>query len=357
MGFPAFSTNFSRARRQQENLCDLKTTHSHKSGFTLIELLVSMAVFAILMVILLGMTGQVQGVWASSRSRIDVAQAVRGFFIQSQQELNATLTSPPRLVGEFQLHESMRWQFVQNPVIPAGIRLPNTDSIFWQTGITDTPIGNVSAVGYFVNRDRELIRLFTPMDLDMRFENLGPADAYTIDRSWTFTQSPQLAQYDPAPKWLNPPLFPAANYSTRIDGDISKVVSTLVEGVAGFWVRCFDVEGRPIPHDLAAPPGGAASRVKYDSNYSPTNRRVPGSLEIVLAVFDPVSLMRFSEQITESFPSQTPVDAQNSDASLLRSVDDLIESCLAAGLPAPQIYRARFKIGPGNYRRTDGGYQ
>jgi prepilin-type N-terminal cleavage/methylation domain-containing protein len=348
---------FSHRRPGVDRVPGFINVGSRKRAFTLIELLVSVAVFLILMVLLLGMTGQVQNIWTSARGRIDVAQAVRGFFIQSQQELSAALTSQPRLVGSFQLLESMRWQFVQNPVIPAGIRLPNTDSIFWQTGVTDTPLGNVSAVGYFVNRDRELIRLFTPMDLDTKFEDLGPTDAYPLDQSWPNTQSPLPAQYNPAPEWLNPPLFPASNFSTRIDGDISKAVSLVVGGVAGFWVRCFDVEGRPIPLNLVSPSGEAASRVKFDSNYSPVNRRVPGSLEIVLAVFDTKAQQRFSDQITESFPRQTPTGADNSDASLLQSVDDLIESCLAAGLPAPQIYRARFKIGPGNYRRTDGGYQ
>ncbi len=335
---------------------DLNRTRASQ-GFSQVELLVSIAVFLILMVILVTMTGQVQNVWASSRSRIDVAQAARGFFLQTQRELAATLSSQPRLVGRFQLLESMRWQFVQNPVIPPGIRLANTDSIFWQTGTTETPRGNVSAVGYFVNTDRQLIRLFTPMDLDTKFEELGPSQAYTLDESWTDTQSPDLAAYNPAPVWLNPPLFPAASFQPKVDGGISKAVSVVVEGVAGFWVRCYDVEGRPIPHDLTSPSGAAVSRVKYDSNYPPTLRRVPGSVEIVLAVFEPSTIRRFSNLITETFPAQVALGPDNSDPALHQSIDALMESCLAAGLPAPRLYRTRFPIPVGNYRRTDGGYQ
>ncbi len=334
-----------------------RSTHnvSSLSAFSLVELLVSMTVFLILMVMLLTITGQVQGIWSSSRNRIDVAQAVRGFFLQSQRELTAALSASPRLVGQFQLPESSRWQFVQNPIIPLGIRLPHTDSIFFQTGTTDTPRGNVSAVGYFVNRDRQLIRLFTPMDIDTRFQELGPDPAYILNESWTETQSPDLDDYNPAPNWLNPPLFPATSFDPRVDGNVSKAVSVLAEGIAGFWIRCYDVEGRPIPFDLVAPSGGANDRVKFDSNYPPTLRRLPGSLEITLALFEPSTLQRFSDQITESFPEQLPI-ADNSDPSILASIDALMESCLSAGVPAPRLFRARFVIPPGTYRRTDGGY-
>jgi len=303
-----------------------------------------MIVLMLLMLMLLEMSGKIQGIWGMARNRIDATQIARALFIQMERELATVVSEPAQFGGDAYDIQYAAWRFVQNPDLPSGVILPGTDSLFWQTSVVDTPVGDISNVGYFVNPERQLVRFFAAPNIESRFPELGPDDAYGLNR--VIPSRPALSDDSTWWGWILPNPSPS-NFQPEISGQPSKVVSVLGEGVAGLWFRCHDVESEPIPVTRVA---AAGTPMRYDSAHLPTLRRLPGSVECVVAIFEPSTLSKFRDQITATFPVQQALSASNSDSELLQSVDDLISACVDAGIPAPKVFRANFKLPPGNYR-------
>lgn len=315
-----------------------------QSAFSLVEVLVAMAILMVLVVMLLSITSSVQGIWSKSRDRIDASQLARALFVQMDAETGATVALPVSFEGGKYTMAWASWRFVQNPPLPAGVILPGTDSLFWQTSIASTPQGDVSNVGYFVNPSRQLVRFFAAPNIDSRFPSLGPADGYGLDEM--VPARPDRTNDANWLEWLNPS-GDKETFEPQINNQPSKVAAVLGGGIAGLWFRCLDVQGKPIAVDAVAQAG---SGIRFDSSFKATVRRVPNAVECTIAIFEPTVLTRFGTRINASFPIQQPVGSSNSDAELLASVDAMMDSCVQAGIPSPKVFRASFDIPQGTYR-------
>jgi prepilin-type N-terminal cleavage/methylation domain-containing protein len=330
---------------------DVQAKGVNQPGFSLVEMMVGLSILVVLVAFLGAFTSHVQDIWMSTRGKIDTSQATRGVFLMMGQELSCAVADPGGLGGVKQYPLLFQAQLVQNPVLASETRLRGTDSLFWQTAVVDTPRGDISSVGYFVNQDRELVRYFATPDIDDRFPQLGSNGAYSLTKTVMGNGVP--SSYDPAPLWLNPPIATADFFETRINGRPSKSCSAVMEGVAGLWFRCKDAEGQPIPYNLVSLPA-SADRVKFDSCFPAAAGRLPSAVECVIAVFDPLTYQRFQSQIRAQFPNQgdlqPEVGQSNGDPEFLASISGMLMRCQEKGIPEPRIYRGLFPIPVGDYR-------
>lgn len=194
------------------------------AAFTLVELLTAMTVLGLIVLLVAQVAAGARRAWVGGERRTEVYQNGRAILELVARELRQAVISP-------------RLQFIQDPELDASAsRLKASSSVFWQANLG----AGLCEVGYYLNTQHELKRFFVPPD---------DAANYRI--------------FDPlcAPKNSSPSPSAAALWVTRsVVASKPNLSATVSGGVLGFWVRCLDVNGDPVPY-----PGGDAGEIKYNS--------------------------------------------------------------------------------------------
>lgn len=182
-------------------------------AFTLIEILVATAISMIIIVVLVGLSGEAGRHWKRNQTLSQLREQARtamdfigGEMQQAVAPISSSATNGP--------------QFLVNPSL--GSAYNNAGSAFWQIpggeGSTD---GNLLIVGYFVRRDAEGPRLCRLM--------LRPGD-------------PDYALYQPSGSWLTDDLLDrrtAANKASDFEG-------LMLPNVVGIWFQPVETDGTVV---------------------------------------------------------------------------------------------------------------
>jgi prepilin-type N-terminal cleavage/methylation domain-containing protein len=290
---------------------------AHGRAFTLIELLIAMTVLSLLVVLLASVTGGVNRAWVSAEQQVETFQDGRAILELISRELAQTVISP-------------RLQFVSNPnVVDAtghAINRANSDSIFWQASLTPATSGSLCEVGYYLTDTYELKRFFVP-----------PTDAMNYQ---IFAANPT----DSSAPWVSNFVGNAA------------LNTTVAKGVLAFWIRCFDLNGDPIPWlandpaHLAATPlhfnsaaqfqsgiRGQTSSFKYTATSTAQAHLLPLAVEITLVTLDAKSLAR-------SPGSVPPIPASADTSTVPDSIKSFNQRLITNNLKTARTFVTRVNI-------------
>jgi prepilin-type N-terminal cleavage/methylation domain-containing protein len=277
-------------------------------GFTLAELLVAVAILSLLVLLLASLLGGVNRAWVSGEQQVETYQDGRALIELMSRELRQGIISP-------------KLQMVQNPTLTGANQRTNSSSLFWQAQLASTTSGNLSEVGYFLTEDTtahtfQLKRFFVP-----------PTDSTNYQ---IFANAPN----DRAALWVT---------SFVATSGLNTVVS---DSVIGFWVRCLDENGDPIPWlsssttsngDPNATPlqfnsaahfqaaiRGQASSFKYTAQSSTAQAHLfPAAVEVTLITLDTKTLNRarasIAAQPTLNGPQDIPAAILAFNQSLVNS--------------------------------------
>lgn len=203
------------------------------NGFSLVELLTTLTVLSIIMLMLFGVFQSVSNTYIRSEEKVDANERARASLELFTRELT------PAVVDT-------RMQFC---ILP-GERLTdkgaqsvaeNSPAVLWMA-----PLGKGGAlrcVGYFLSRNTEddryrLKRIYIRDDNEDNYfpklidlENSGDV---------SFRTDPLTA------RWFTNNWNEEA-FDDLTVGNEKVVVSTVAEGILGFWVQCYDTLGNPIP--------------------------------------------------------------------------------------------------------------
>jgi prepilin-type N-terminal cleavage/methylation domain-containing protein len=271
----------------------MRIAESHRRkffGFTLTELLIAMAILSALVLLLASLMGGISRAWVTGEQQVETFQDGRAIIEIMSRELSQALISP-------------KLQFVQNPLLPSGAnQRANSSCVFWQAGLFSTNAGNLCEVGYFLSEDAQhnfqLKRFFVP-----------PTDATNYQ---IFATAPS----DTSAPWVTSFIGTSA---------LNTVVS---DGVVAFWVRCFDLNGDPIPWlsnttttngDTTAIPlqfnsashfqpaiRGQPASFRYTRPSSTASaHQLPSSIEITIVTIDSKTMER-SRAAIPAMPSSVP---------------------------------------------------
>ncbi|MCB1230528.1 MAG: hypothetical protein KDN19_09695 [Verrucomicrobiae bacterium] len=205
----------------------------------MIELLVSFTVFSVLMVLLLGAVTPVSRAWSEGERRVETHQRARGALELLARELT------PAVVDT-------RMQFVVLPgeeLSQAGASgvAPESPALLWMAPLGQN--GQLRCVGYYLYRDQDrgffrlkriFIRPHPPDDPDRPNPYFPRLVNHADTRDLSMRTSPVSANWF-LDRW---------DESAFAEEDLSNnraVVSTVADGVIGFWVQCYDLLGEPIP--------------------------------------------------------------------------------------------------------------
>lgn len=239
--------------------------HSKSAGFTLTELLIAMTILAVLVLLLASFLSNVSRAWVSGEQQVETFQDGRAILDLISRDLSQAVVSP-------------RLQFIQNPgslnslLTSPTTQVNNSEGLFWQSVCSGDSLGNLCEVGYYLTHRTdskgvehfELCRFLVPPS-----DPTQPITAPAPNPSYHIYDSPSPAYYNTSattimPPWIN--LNGKTLDPTRTDFEYySSVVS---DGVVGFWIRCLDSNGDPIPW-LSSPltPNGdtTAAPIIYNS--------------------------------------------------------------------------------------------
>ena len=208
------------------------TKRTGQSAFTLVELLLATAILAIVAVVLTSVLSATSRAWTAGERQVSNFQDGRAILELMSRELSHAVISP-------------NLQFVQNPVFPAGMsHRANSDSIFWQAPIASTAAGNLAELGYYLTADFQLRRFFVP-----------PTDAANYQIFAT----------------ANRPTATGAPWVSSFIG--SAETTPVATGVLAFWVRCFDINGDPIPWLNSNVAGAATLKFNSAAHFQPAVAR------------------------------------------------------------------------------------
>lgn len=216
------------------------------AGFTLIELMVSVAILAVLVILLSGVFGGVSKTWQlgqSNAERMQVSRAINDF---ARSDLRGALLPINRT-------DKSNLQLVVNPSqISSDYR--NADSIFWQSPVaSEQSQGDVASIGYFVKWD--VSRPSNPRPALCRLyisEVSNPANFLVY------------SQNGGTVPWLTDAIIQAAAPADRAHA----YEGLLAENVVAMFVQCLDSQGRTIVKDWI---GAAFSNNGFDSRLGYTD--------------------------------------------------------------------------------------
>jgi prepilin-type N-terminal cleavage/methylation domain-containing protein len=245
------------------------TSKSNIEAFTLVELLVAMAILAVLVLLLSGLTNQAARTWQSSEGGNERRQNGRAVIDSIARDLQ--LAQPP-----VDRSATNSLQFVKNPVaLSASPGYP--DSVFFQAPIaTQTALGDIAIVGYFLR--------WLPAAGDK------PPQAVLC----RFFVNPAKANGDPNPDyriveypfdWINSTLLDSVAPADK-DNNYAGLFS---ENVLGFWSRCID-EGGNDSGD-------------FDTRASSPPRPLPAAVQVSIAVIDARSAGRITPTLRDAIIS------------------------------------------------------
>lgn len=209
------------------------------AGFTLVEMLVAFAVLSGLMVLLLGAVTPVATQWRKAESRVETHQRARGALELLARELT------PAVVDT-------RMQFVVLPGVDledagaTGIAA-ESPALIWMAPLGKD--GELRCVGYYLFRDQSrgfyrLKRMFIrPYRTDLP-DVPNPYFPRLVNHKDTRDLSMRT---DPvSAKWF----LERWDEKAFAEEDLSNeraIVSSVADGVLGFWVQCYDLLGNPVP--------------------------------------------------------------------------------------------------------------
>lgn len=121
-------------------------------AFTIIELLVAAAVFMLMLTILFGAISQFNSAWSQSQGQKNRRESARTLLDLISRDLQATI---PPLSG-------VGTNAVSFELYNGAVGDTNSQALFWQTTLpVNRSKSDVATVGYFVNADHSLYRLYT----------------------------------------------------------------------------------------------------------------------------------------------------------------------------------------------------
>jgi type II secretory pathway pseudopilin PulG len=309
-------------------------------GFTLIEVMVSISVLMILVIVLTSIIDLVGKSWVEGEKKMESSQSGRAILDLISRDLAAAV------VGS-------SYQFVQNPTLPSGLspaQAKETDSLFFQSATDTTTRGNFAVLGYYVVRDEntktyQLRRLRIAPDHKDYPKTFGPTDnVRTSEEDAAWVRNMKVDLYDVS--------------GSDALGSVS-TCSIVADGVVGFWIRCLDAAGQPIPwwYNSVAKKGSARmkfnSAAKFVTGYpisDPTKAfaylsssvtypaqadELPSFIEITLILVDALSIKRTSE-----IPNPPRVD---DPATLPAKIIEYQKTLLSSGIKSARSYSTRIK--------------
>lgn len=129
-----------------------KATVGRGEAFTLIELLVAAAVFMLMLTILFGAISQFNSAWQQSQGQKVRRENARALLDLISRDLQGAI---PPLSG-------VGTNTVSFEMYDGSVGDTNSQSLFWQTTLPmNRSKSDVATVGYFVNPDHSLYRLYT----------------------------------------------------------------------------------------------------------------------------------------------------------------------------------------------------
>ena len=230
-------------------------------AFTLLEVLVAGAILMLLVVLLANVLVSATSISSQATSRLNATRLGREVFDLLGRDLSQVVTTRTSLGTNAPL------QFCVNPLQVASA-YKNATAVFWQAAISrDRSAGNVSVVGYFVQKP-------AANRAQLRRVLLDPSDS-------------DYAVYSAPTNWL-----PSATVEKFVASAGSAASSKLdrgwvADGVLGLWVRCLDANGKVIATNGAgvAQNYGFDSRLGYQSGTG-TNKVVCSTFNALPAFVD-----------------------------------------------------------------------
>jgi prepilin-type N-terminal cleavage/methylation domain-containing protein len=231
-----------------------------RAGFTLLEMLLAISIFAILIVLITGILGQVNGMWIMTQAQNQQQQAGRVLLNFLARDINKAMlplqTSNPNSL-----------EFVINPSL-GGATYSNHDTIFFQAPVASNPspyaVSEVAEVGYFVQwqgTTAQLCRFF-----------VNPIDMTTTPPQ----ANANYLIYSNPTAWIT-----SSVVNSVAPGTSPSYQGLLAENVVGLWINAYDKNGNSIC------PSGSS----YDSR---TTGNLPAVVDVSILVLTPAAAKRVS---------------------------------------------------------------
>ncbi len=321
-----------------------------RQAFTLIELLVSMAILALIVVLVVGLLGNVSQVWSAGNQRAELSQTARAVVEMIGRELSVAEALPAGMQGNFKSYASS--PLVVNPPLAGYTTMLKDaddvpmDSLFFFAPLRSTAKGPLVCVGYFTANDNTLRRVAVT-SADTTYPAMAAANlpVYSMWHTSVSNNPPgrdaKLANFIQPVSWLNP----ASGSGFAAASTDANVTSTVAERVIGFVVRPIGRDGTPLPSPLlqsTAPTStsGVNTIRAYNSSWWPVADGLPSEIEVTLVACEANAFRRLKEQ--NAVPAIT-MPADNSDAAFQNALTELKDT-LGGKVKQYVIVTRRFPI-------------
>lgn len=310
------------------------STAGRSRAFTLLELLTATAIFAFVVVALVGITGQVGNIWKDGEGQNQRRANGRALLQNIARELQqATLPIERPALQSASASQAANLQFIanisdnaaNNTEIPANLMNPH--AVFWQAPIArDTSAGDLACIGYFV-----------------KWDTTGTQPRAQLCRYFVDPSSPDYLIYQQgsdgrAANWLSNISAVAPSTATDLQG-------WFADHVIAFWVRCLDEYGQPITQTASGVTIQGGYGFDSRQGYRDSQGRVhpapalPAAVDIAMVTLDQRTATRLRTPITVTVGS--PADFQQDIASFVAGLPDEIRT-------GAQVFSTRVKLQ--NYR-------
>lgn len=243
-------------------------------SFTLVEMLVAIAILAIIMIVLLNMTGSLMSLWRGGQAHNERRTNTQAIFERMARDLQQA-SVPSTRSGSPLFSNTNSLEMVINPSgVSTNYEFPQ--ALFWQAPVASdgSTNGNLAIVGYFVQWVSGAPYLCRAL--------INPS-TYSI-----YSNTATSAWINDSSLSTNAPATAASGYTGLMSGN-----------VLGLWVQALDGQGNPIQQSGSAIQGEAFdSRLGYAyTNFLYANAggpvlatnaagALPASLQIAIVIID-----------------------------------------------------------------------
>ncbi len=237
-------------------------TRTFESAFSLVEMLVATAILSFLLLILISLTSQSSQVWSTGTKQGEHRQKARSTldFIGREMRLATVAVDGGG---------SLRF-VIYNQTNP-GISTLNPHAVFWLAPVaTETSMGDLAEVGYFIRWDTELKQ----SNLCRMLVNPSDTAHYLI--------------YTSPENWITDALLLQVAPGTKASG----YQGLFLENVLGLWVKAYRADGTDYG---------------TDSSSSSNRNKLPAYVDISLVFLDSMTAKRLQNPIPPK-ESQSPED-------------------------------------------------
>lgn len=292
---------------------------SDREAFTLLELLVAMAVFAFIVVTMVGLVSQASNIWRSGEGqnqRRSTGRALLQYISRELQQAVLPVDLPTRSStldpANLQFIASVAANPANSTVIPNYALSPH--AIFWQAPIAkNTSAGDLACVGYFIKWDT----------------TNGRAKAqlcrYFVDPSATNDYLIYQMDGTAAANWL-------ANIPTVAPASSANLQGWFANDVVALWMRCLDSYGQPITQTAAGTTlnGGFGfdSRQGFIDSSGAVHvaPALPAAVEIALVTLDQATAAKLTGAVTA-----TPTSPANFHQDISNFMNNVLPANVRAG--------------------------